>query len=531
MKTVGKQLQEARLARNWTPELAARETKIKVDRLRDLEGDDYSHFTSPTYARGFVRTYARALGLDEYRILRQLDNKLPDADSANIVTETGVAYLPETAMPPRAAHRDHTGLYVVVALGAAVSLVIAFVLFEAYRVGELSRYFGSAQETVAAGTAGGTNAAAVPANPLADAAPQRALPIDSDTPPPIVEGTSAPGTTGGNEETNAVAQAAPVAVGPMIPPRALPVDPASLAPGAGTAAPGVPTQAPRALPVDPADLAQASPAGGTLSPVVPAPAPDSAAPDSAKAPLRALPVTPADLAADSAGAGATTTVAMNTLPPTPPDAADATKTANGTEGAEKTTDSGGARKSDPVEASSTSAGGTPPSEDPAGNGTGASPGSPVVMPAQPETTSGSDMTVTNAATTPAVPTEPTLPAGRGPVMEPSLPAVEPSTEPVPANNETATNETAQAGADSGKRLVLTASHDSFVRVTNLDAPEAGPLYAAVLHSGQSVGFDGHKFSINVGVPSAVDIKLDGVNYGPHSDQEEPETFTVQSHLP
>src|ERR1700722_15855520 len=109
MKTVGKQLQEARLAKDWTPELAARETKIKVDRLRDLEGDDYSHFTSPTYARGFVRTYARALGLDEYRILRQLDSKLPDDDSANIVTDnSGVAYLPETAMPPRVAHRDFT---------------------------------------------------------------------------------------------------------------------------------------------------------------------------------------------------------------------------------------------------------------------------------------------------------------------------------------------------------------------------------------------------------------------------------------
>ena len=71
-----------------------------------------------------------------------------------------------------------------------------------------------------------------------------------------------------------------------------------------------------------------------------------------------------------------------------------------------------------------------------------------------------------------------------------------------------------------------------MRVTNIDQPDAAkPLYASVLHSGQSVGFDGKKFSINVGVPSAVDIKLDGVNYGPHSDQGEPETFTVQSHLP
>src|SRR5271170_5936043 len=156
MKTVGKQLQEARLAKNWTPELAARETKIKVDRLHDLETDDYSHFTSPTYARGFVRTYARALGLDEYRILRQLDNKLPDDDSANIVTESGVAYLPETAMPPRVAHRDYTGLYITAALGAVVGLAIVVVRFKAYQVGELSSYFGSGTESVAATT---TNAA------------------------------------------------------------------------------------------------------------------------------------------------------------------------------------------------------------------------------------------------------------------------------------------------------------------------------------------------------------------------------------
>ena len=108
-----------------------------------------------------------------------------------------------------------------------------------------------------------------------------------------------------------------------------------------------------------------------------------------------------------------------------------------------------------------------------------------------------------------------------PVVSPAPDATPQTTAPAATDSST--------GAD--KRLVLTASQDSFVRVTNLDAPEAEPLYAAVLHSGQSIGFDGHKFSINVGIPSAVDIKLDGVNYGPHSDQDAPETFTVQSHLP
>jgi len=112
------------------------------------------------------------------------------------------------------------------------------------------------------------------------------------------------------------------------------------------------------------------------------------------------------------------------------------------------------------------------------------------------------------------------PAANGPVMEPSMPPVAP---PATTNEVT--------GSDDGKPLVLTASQDSYVKVTNLDSGDTDkPVYAAVLHSGQSIAFSGHRFSINVGIPAAVDIKLDGVNYGPHSDGEAPETFTVQSHI-
>lgn len=456
MKTVGKQLQEARLARNWTPELASRETKIKVDRLRDLEADDYSHFASPTYARGFVRTYARSLGLDEYRLLRQLDTKLPDDDSANMVTETGVAYLPETAMPPRAAHRNYTGLYITMALGAVVTLAIVFVLFEAYRVGELSNWFAGNSETAASGTSG-TNLAVAPASPASDA-PLRAKPVDSDTPPPIVDTPPATNVTDGTNAangTNIVAEAAPVAPGATIAPRALPVDPSDLT-NAAPATPNSPqdqnaaTVPPRALPVNPGDLAAASPD---------------------------IPVAPI----------ATTTVAVNTPLPasTPPPA-------NGTDGTNGVSNP-------PVDPGQT----------------------PQPIPPKPSSTARQ--------------------SDSGPVMAPALPPVAPSTESAPATPiappaaDAATNAaspTAPVADDSTKRLVLTASQDSFVRVTNLDAPDADkPLYADVLHSGQSVGFDGHKFSINVGVPSAVDIKLDGVNYGPHSDQQAPETFTVESHQP
>lgn len=415
MKTVGKQLQEARLAKNWTPELAARETKIKVDRLRDLEADDYSNFSSPTYARGFVRTYARSLGLNEYNILRQLDNKLPDDDSANIVNDNGgIAYLPETSLPPRVAHRDYTGLYIVMALGGVVALVIAVVLFEAYRVGELSRWLGNGPENNVAASSATSNSTALPTAPSSDSA-ARALPVDSNTPPPIVE-TPAPATN------------APVAeVAPSAAPRALPVDsntppPIVANPPAVTNAPpeNAPSVSPRALPVDPSELNNPPAADNT-----PAPAP---------APPRALPVSPSELAAATPTTPAPVAVAVNT----------------------------------------------------------------------PQTSS--------------VPAPSPAPATNGPVMEPSMPPVAP-----PAPEAT--------GNDDNKPLVLTASQDSYVKVTNLDSGDnSKPVYAAVLHSGQSVAFSGHKFSINVGIPAAVDIKLDGVNYGPHSDGEAPETFTVQSHL-
>jgi len=486
MKSVGKQLQEARLAKNWTPELAARETKIKVDRLHDLETDDYSHFTSPTYARGFVRTYARALGLDEYKILRQLDNKLPDDDSANIVTDTGVAYLPETAMPPRAAHRDYTGLYITMGLGAVVTLAIVFVLFEAYRVGELSHWFGSSQETVATETTSSTNAA--PAISDTDA-PMRAKPIDSNTPPPIVDANAATNATAVTADTNPGTPS-------LVAPRALPVDPSLLGASADTNAAPVQTARalPVALPVDPSELTNAAPTTPAAPPAqaVSSDTSNSPAQNATPAAPRALPVDPSELTnATSTNPPATTLVAVNTPP-----------AANGTDATNVT---------DGVSAP------------------------PVATPAA-------------APTTPAPSANPSArQSNSGPVMEPSMPAVEPSTDSAPAIPTapvapTAPDETTNAApqaatttdssADTDKRLVLTASQDSFVRVTDLDASDAEkPLYAAVLHSGQSVGFDGRKFSINVGVPSAVDIKLDGVNYGPHSDQDAPETFTVQSHLP
>jgi transcriptional regulator with XRE-family HTH domain len=63
-KTVGEMLRGAREAKKLTIEQVNRETRISVQSLRSLEGDDFGAFSSETYLKGFLRNYAAFLGLD-----------------------------------------------------------------------------------------------------------------------------------------------------------------------------------------------------------------------------------------------------------------------------------------------------------------------------------------------------------------------------------------------------------------------------------------------------------------------------------
>ncbi len=62
VESVGRILQQARLARKLEIEDVAERTKIRPDRLIDLEADEYSHFPNLTYAKSFLAKYARFLG-------------------------------------------------------------------------------------------------------------------------------------------------------------------------------------------------------------------------------------------------------------------------------------------------------------------------------------------------------------------------------------------------------------------------------------------------------------------------------------
>lgn len=64
VETVGRKLQKERVARKLKIEEVAEATKIRPERIIDLEADEYGHFANLTYAKSFLATYAKFLGVD-----------------------------------------------------------------------------------------------------------------------------------------------------------------------------------------------------------------------------------------------------------------------------------------------------------------------------------------------------------------------------------------------------------------------------------------------------------------------------------
>ena len=85
---LGKKFQEARLSRNLTLDEAARMTKIRPQRLAEIEADDFSQFPSLAYAKGFLLIYGKFLDVDVTPYLDAFE----DSES---VTVDGYSYLQE----------------------------------------------------------------------------------------------------------------------------------------------------------------------------------------------------------------------------------------------------------------------------------------------------------------------------------------------------------------------------------------------------------------------------------------------------
>jgi cytoskeleton protein RodZ len=73
-RTIGEFLRAARRKRRTSIERAAEETRIRADYLMRMESDELD-FLAPAYVRGFLRSYARFLGLAPDPLLKEFDRR------------------------------------------------------------------------------------------------------------------------------------------------------------------------------------------------------------------------------------------------------------------------------------------------------------------------------------------------------------------------------------------------------------------------------------------------------------------------
>ena len=93
--SIGQQLKNARIDRNLTLEDVFKQTHIRIKYIEALEADDYSMMPSPVQGRGFLRLYARFLGLDADAFLTEIQRKAQDEIAFAKIEET-FGEIPET---------------------------------------------------------------------------------------------------------------------------------------------------------------------------------------------------------------------------------------------------------------------------------------------------------------------------------------------------------------------------------------------------------------------------------------------------
>jgi cytoskeletal protein RodZ len=183
MTTPGTKLKAARLARNLSIEEVSHVTKMRPDRIRELEGDDYSHFPSLAYAKAFLANYARYLKVD-------LSDVLSSFNTGSPIGNQDYEYLSGTPTElPGPIERKPRTIPVLLMILAAFVVGAAFAWYYAVtfeRLGDLDK--------LAERTAPGAVASPSP-KPEPPPARPTSSPTPAPAPSPVVAPTAAPTPT------------------------------------------------------------------------------------------------------------------------------------------------------------------------------------------------------------------------------------------------------------------------------------------------------------------------------------------------
>ncbi len=115
MKPVGQEIRERREERALSLEEVARATRIPKASLESIEAGRLDALPGEVYARGFLRTYARAVGLDPAALIARFESERAESNP-----EPTVAAIPLGTL--RAAEPNRR-------FGVAIAVVLLLILF------------------------------------------------------------------------------------------------------------------------------------------------------------------------------------------------------------------------------------------------------------------------------------------------------------------------------------------------------------------------------------------------------------------
>ncbi len=184
MEGIGEKFRLARTARNLTLDEAARMTKIRPAKLAEIEAEDFSHFPSLAYAKGFLLIYGKFLNVDVTPYLEAFE-------TSETMTVDGYSYLQDNPAPkPRRTEtvRTPSGGSKSSFMPLVIGIIVLFVGFYFLRLMlDLKRIKPSQRDAEALAVTTSTPDAMPSGTPSTLIAP-KALPVDptsASTAPPL----------------------------------------------------------------------------------------------------------------------------------------------------------------------------------------------------------------------------------------------------------------------------------------------------------------------------------------------------------
>ena len=168
-RRTGAMLQAGRAAAGMELIDVARETRVPIRHLKALEADKHDELPALPYAIGFVKSYARAIGLDPETLASQFRSET--SKSAHVPTPISLEPLDERRLPSR-------GLWI----GSLVAIIAIIAVFSAWGAGAFDPPPAVAPETTAIAEAPPAEAGGDIGTPAAGPVAVTTMPVTAGSP-------------------------------------------------------------------------------------------------------------------------------------------------------------------------------------------------------------------------------------------------------------------------------------------------------------------------------------------------------------